>query len=118
MADQREARFCVKSQAKVFSQGNPESALECLLLDISATGIGLVTKMSLPLNELIVLETEQHLVFAKVRHCGPRGEGFDVGAERIRTVSKLAGAGGIPSSPYRRSWRVPLGVAAAILGGL
>jgi hypothetical protein len=35
------------------------------------------------------LETEQHLVFAKVRHCGPRGNEFEVGAERIHTVSKL-----------------------------
>jgi hypothetical protein len=39
-----------------------------------------------------VLETEQHLVFAKVRHCSRRGNEFDVGAERIHTVSKLANA--------------------------
>ena len=88
MPGRREARFWVKSAAKVISQGNPQSASECILLDISATGIGLVTKKSLPINEMIVLETEQHLVLAIVRHCGPRGDGFSVGAERIHTVSR------------------------------
>src|SRR5258708_5885865 len=81
-----EARFGVKSAAKVTLQGNREMDLECILVNISATGIGLVTKESLPVNEIIVLETEQHLVLARIRHCGPRGDGFSVGLERIQTV--------------------------------
>src|SRR5437773_536958 len=81
-----EARFGVKSPAKVTLQGNREMELECILVDITATGIGLITKESLPVNEIIVLETEQHLVLAKVRHCGPRGDQFSVGVERIHTV--------------------------------
>src|SRR5437588_107761 len=76
-----EARFAVKSPAKLTPQSNRENELECTLVDISATGIGLITKQSLPVNELIVLETERHFVVAKVRHCGPRGDGLRVGLE-------------------------------------
>jgi hypothetical protein len=102
MAGRLEARFWVKSRAKVTLQSNPERAAECILLDISATGIGLVTKESLPVNEIMVLETEQHLMLAKVRHCEPRGDGFSVGAERIHAVSKLADASESSKSEQRR----------------
>jgi hypothetical protein len=93
MTERHESRFFVQSPAKVTLQTSPEVISECILTDISATGIGLITRDSLPVDGIILVETEQHLLLAKIRHCDSRGDGFSVGAERIQAVSKLAEAG-------------------------
>jgi hypothetical protein len=67
---------------------SPERELECILLDISATGLKFVVDELLPMDELVALEAEDHLVLADVRYSQPRGEKFAIGAERIHAVDK------------------------------
>ena len=86
----REPRFQIYAPAKLTLLDNPERELECLLLDISATGLKLVIDESLPADEVVALVVEDHLVLADVRYSQPRGEKFVIGAERIHAVDKTA----------------------------
>ena len=90
MDGRREPRFQIYAPAKLTLLDSPERELECLLLDISATGLKLVMDESLPVDELVALEVEDHLVLADVRYSQPRGEKFAIGAERIHAVDKTA----------------------------
>jgi hypothetical protein len=71
--------------------------LKCLLLDISPTGLKFVTTESLPVDEVVALEVEDHLVLADVRYVEPRGDQFAIGAERIHAIHKA-------SLPPNKSW--------------
>ena len=88
MDGRREARFQIYAPAKVTVLDTPEREMECLLLDISATGLKIVTTESLPVDEVIALEVEDHLVLADVRYAEPRGGKFTIGAERIHSIDK------------------------------
>jgi len=90
MEGRREPRFQIYAAAKLTLVDNPERELECLLLDISATGLKFVMDEGLPVDEVIALEVEDHLVLADVRYSEPRGDKFAIGAERIHAVEKAA----------------------------
>ncbi len=90
MDGRREPRFQIYAPAKLTLVDHPERDLECLLLDISATGMKFVTDQDVAIDEVIVLEVEDHLVLADVRYSQPRGEKFAIGAERIHAVNKAA----------------------------
>ena len=87
--DQRaEPRFQVNSRASVILLDDLERELHCLLAEISAKGMKLVTDLKLPPDQLIGVEVEHHLVLGDVRHCQPRGGQFLVGAEKVHTLQK------------------------------
>jgi hypothetical protein len=90
MDGRREPRFQIYAPAKLTLLDIPERELDCLLLDISAAGMKLVVDEAVPLDEVVVLEAEDHLVLADVRYSEPRGEKFVIGAERIHAVAKSA----------------------------
>jgi Domain of unknown function (DUF4115)/PilZ domain len=90
MDGRREPRFQIYAPGKLALVGSPERELECLLLDISATGIKFVADEGLPVDEVVALEVEDHLVLADVRYSEPRGDKFAIGAERIHAVDKSA----------------------------
>ncbi len=88
MDGRREPRFQIYAPGKLTVVDNPERELECLLLDISATGMKVVMDEGLPVDEVVALEVEDHLVLADVRYSEPRGDKFTIGAERIHAVDK------------------------------
>jgi hypothetical protein len=90
MDGRREPRFQIYAPGKLTLVDSPERELECLLLDISATGMRFVADESLPVDEVVALEVEDHLVLADVRYSEPRGDKFVIGAERIHAVDKSA----------------------------
>ena len=90
MDGRREPRFQIYAPGKLTLVDSPERELECLLLDISATGMKFVADESLPVDEVVALEVEDHLVLADVRYSEPRGDKFVIGAERIHAVDKSA----------------------------
>src|SRR5438128_1582472 len=90
MDGRREPRFQIYAPAKLTLLDSPERELQCLLLDISATGLKFIIDESLPVDEVVALEVEDHLVLADVRYSQPRGEKFAIGAERIHAVDKTA----------------------------
>jgi hypothetical protein len=88
MDSRREPRFQVYAPGKLTLLDSPERELECLLLDVSATGVKFVVNESLTVDEVVGLEVEEHVVLADVRYSEPRGDKFTVGAERIHAVDK------------------------------
>jgi hypothetical protein len=90
MDGRREPRFQIYAPGKLTLVGSPDHELDCLLLDVSATGMKFVTDESLPVDEVVALEVEDHLVLADVRYSEPRGDKFAIGAERIHAVDKSA----------------------------
>ncbi len=90
MDARREPRFQIYAPGKLTLVDSPERELECLLLDISGTGMKFVADESLPVDEVVALEVEDHLVLADVRYSEPRGDRFVIGAERIHAVDKSA----------------------------
>jgi len=88
MDGRREPRFQIYAPAKLTLVDSPERDRECLLLDISATGMKFVVDENVPVDEVITLEVENHLVLADVRYSEPRGDKFAIGAERIHGVDK------------------------------
>jgi hypothetical protein len=88
MDGRREPRFQIYASGKLTLVDNPERELECLLLDISAAGMKFVLDEALPVDEVVALEVEEHLVLADVRYSEARGDKFTIGAERIHAVDK------------------------------
>jgi hypothetical protein len=85
-----EPRFQVNSPAKIIELSYPEHEINCVLVDISSTGMKLVADESFPVDGQLCVEFESHLVLANVRHSQPRGSKFIVGVERVHTLAKLA----------------------------
>ena len=90
MDGRREPRFQIYASAKLTMLDSLERELECLLLDISATGLKFVADEKLPVDEVVALEVEEHLVLADVRYSEQRGDRFVMGAERIHAMEKTA----------------------------
>ena len=90
MDGRREPRFQIYAPAKLASLDSPDRELDCLLLDISATGMKFVIGESLSVDEVVAIEVEDHLVLADVRYAEARGDKFAIGAERIHAVDKTA----------------------------
>ena len=47
----------------------------------------LIAPESLPLDEILSIEAEDHLAFAEVRYSQPRGDKFTIGCERIHLLN-------------------------------
>jgi hypothetical protein len=85
-----ETRFQVYAPAKVALLDDPDQESEAQVLDVSGAGLRLVADRELPEDQIITIETDQHLILADVRSCLPRGNRFGIGAERIHSAAKLA----------------------------
>src|SRR5215470_18986160 len=90
MERRSEPRFQVHSPAKLTPLGRPEREIDCVLADISATGMKLVVDESLSVGARLCVEFQSHLVLVEVRHSQARGSKFIVGVERIHTYPKFA----------------------------
>jgi hypothetical protein len=90
MDARREPRFSIYEPVKVTLLSSPERILDCVLLDISGTGLKLIAPKSLPVDEIIAIEAEDHLALADVRYSQPRGEKFTIGCERIHVLNKVS----------------------------
>lgn len=85
-----ETRFQVYAPAKVALLDDPDQESEGQVLDVSGAGLRLVADRELPEDQIIIIETDQHLILADVRSCLPRGSRFGIGAERIHSAAKLS----------------------------
>jgi Domain of unknown function (DUF4115) len=85
-----EPRFSIYGAVKVTLLSSPERQLDCVLSDISATGLKLIAPESLSKDEVISIEAEDHLALADVRYSQPRGDKFTVGCERIHVLNKVS----------------------------
>ncbi|HTW67186.1 MAG TPA: RodZ domain-containing protein [Bryobacteraceae bacterium] len=90
MDRRKEARFQVYAPAKVAPLDEPDREIDAQVIDISGLGLRLITDVELPQDQIIVVETDQHLILADVRNCEPRGAKFGIGAERIHSAAKLS----------------------------
>jgi hypothetical protein len=91
MVDRRkEPRFQVYAWAKVSPLDTPERVTEGHVVDISGIGLRLITDVAFEADQMIVVETDQHLILADVRNCNARGNRFSVGAERVHSAAKVA----------------------------
>jgi len=85
----REPRFAIYGPVKVTRLSSPDRVLECVLNEISATGLKIVSPESFDVDEIISMEAEDHLALADVRYSQPRGDKFTVGCERIHVLNKI-----------------------------
>jgi Domain of unknown function (DUF4115)/PilZ domain len=85
-----EPRFQVYAPAKVALLDDPDGETPGQLLDVSGAGLRLVTDAEFQEDQIVTIETDQHLILADVRNCLARGAKFGVGAERIHSAAKLA----------------------------
>ncbi|HEV8039252.1 MAG TPA: RodZ domain-containing protein [Bryobacteraceae bacterium] len=89
MDARREPRFSIYGPVKATLLSSPERALDCVLLDISATGLKLIAPESIAVDEILSIEAEDHLALADVRYVQPRGDKFTIGCERIHVLNKV-----------------------------
>jgi len=85
-----EPRFSIFGAVKVTLLSSPERQLDCVLSDISATGLKIIAPESLSKDEVISIEAEDHLALADVRYSQPRGDKFTIGCERIHVLNKVS----------------------------
>lgn len=88
MDARREDRFSIYGPIKATPLNRPDRVMDCVLLDISATGLKLIAPESLPVDDIISIEAEDHLALADVRYSQPRGDKFTIGCERIHVLNK------------------------------
>lgn len=94
-----EPRFPINSHVTVTVLRNPERTVACRLLDISATGMGLVSHDRMLEGEVIELSVLDHSVLARIRHSHRRGDAYVIGAERIEAVPTNSSAAERPTLP-------------------
>jgi hypothetical protein len=90
MNRRNEPRFQVYAPAKVAPLDDPESETNGQLVDVSGAGLRLVTDAEFHTDQIITVETDQHVILADVRNCLARGTKFGIGAERIHSAAKLS----------------------------
>ncbi len=90
MDSRGEPRFSIYGAVKVTLLSSPERQLDCVLSDISATGLKLIAPETLSKDEIISIEAEDHLALADVRYSQPRGDKFTIGCERIHVLNKVS----------------------------
>jgi PilZ domain len=85
-----EPRFPVKSTIRVIVPGDDARTIESDLVDVSATGMRIVTSQQLDPENVVAIEVDSRLILAEVRYCRPRGDRFEVGAKRLHEIGKDA----------------------------
>jgi hypothetical protein len=89
MDARREPRFEIYGPVKVTPLSRPDRDLDSVLLDISATGLKVIAPENLPVDEIIAVESEDHLALADIRYSQARGDKFTLGCERIHLLQKV-----------------------------
>ena len=84
-----EPRSQVYALVTVARLEDPANEVTGQLLDVSAAGVRIVVDQEFQPEQIVAIETDQHLILAEVRHCGARGARFSVGAERLHAAAKL-----------------------------
>ena len=100
MHTRSEPRFQVQSAIRIAAIDQPAQVSDALLLDVSGIGMKIIADASWPVDTLLVVEMENHLVLARVRYTTPRGPKFSLGAERIFSVLKHT----LPPGESRVAW--------------
>jgi RodZ C-terminal domain/PilZ domain len=90
MDRRKEARFQVYAPAKVAPLDEPETEMDCQVIDISGLGLRFVADTEYQEDQIVTLDTDQHLILADVRNCRVRGARFLIGAERIHSTAKVS----------------------------
>jgi len=85
-----ESRFQVASKIRVIVPSAPARILDCDLMDISATGMRILSPGRVIPEEIVAVEVDLRLILAEVRHCDTRGKKFVVGVRRLHEVDKNA----------------------------
>jgi hypothetical protein len=85
-----EPRFQVYAPAKVALLESPDREYEGEVLDVSGAGLRLSVETEFDEDQIITIETDQHLILADVRNCLERGAKFGIGAERIHSAAKFS----------------------------
>jgi hypothetical protein len=80
----------VYAPAKLALFDDPDAEANGELVDVSGAGLRILAAEEIPADEIITVETDQHLILADVRNCIPQGDKFSVGAERIHSAAKLS----------------------------
>lgn len=90
MEARHEPRFPIYGPVKVTRLSIPDRVLDCVLTEVSATGLKIIVPESFDADEIIAIEAEDHLALADVRYSQSRGDKFTVGCERIHVLNKIA----------------------------
>ena len=99
MHTRSEPRFHVQSAVKVAAVDQPEEVSAAVLLDVSGSGMKIISDHDWPVGARLVVEMENHLVLARVRNSQARGPKFSLGAETLHSTLKLM----LPDAP-RAEW--------------
>jgi hypothetical protein len=99
MHTRSEPRFHVQSAVKVAAVDQPEEVSAAVLLDVSGSGMKIISDHDWPVGSRLVVEMENHLVLARVRNSQARGPKFSLGAETLHSTLKLM----LPDAP-RAEW--------------
>jgi hypothetical protein len=100
MHSRREPRFNVQSAVKVAAIDQPAEVSAAVLLDVSGSGIKIISDRDWPVGSRLVVEMENHVVLACVRNGDARGSRFSLGAEKLHSILKLA----LPPDAPRAEW--------------
>ena len=98
MNRRNELRFQIYTNAKVSPFDEPERDIEAQMVDVSASGIRFIADVEFPEDQIVTVETDQHLILADIRNCRARGIRFGVGAERVHSMAKFS----LPRSTAKR----------------
>ncbi len=88
MERRTEPRFSIPSRVKVTRLSSPDRPIDCLIVDLSATGMRLITTEKIPIDEIVAVDFEDHLAVVSVRHCQGYGDKFSIGVLRIHSLPK------------------------------
>lgn len=100
MHSRREPRFNVRSAVKVAAIDQPAEVSAAVLLDVSGSGMNIISDRNWPVGSRLVVEMENHLVLARVCNGDARGSKFSLGAEKLHSILKLM----LPLDAPRAEW--------------
>jgi hypothetical protein len=84
-----ELRFQIYTSARIALFDEPEREMEVQMVDLSPSGLRFITDEEFQEDQIVTIETAQHLILADIRNCNPRGIRFAVGAERVHSAAKF-----------------------------
>ncbi|HWZ29921.1 MAG TPA: DUF4115 domain-containing protein [Bryobacteraceae bacterium] len=84
-----EPRFEVYTPAQIILLDDPDRDLSASLTGVSATGVQLLARVELLADQMMVVDVEDHLLLAEVRHSRGSGSRYSISAQRIHTLAKV-----------------------------
>lgn len=105
--EQRSAqRFPLNYEVRIY-RANSESEINGVIVDLSATGVGLEVTTPLAVGEVLTFESESEVAFAIVRYCRQVPEGrFHAGLELFHSMPKEPKASHHSGSVLSKLWSV------------